>query len=336
MVRALTWISICSLAACGNKVDDASSTDTGTGSSNAPDAPQDETQCDTTVQATEPEDNTPDHYYRDPIRFILSEPDPTAVVVTDVSGTTSRDADDRTIIFTPDEPLEPSTDYEFGLDYCYGDPEIEFSTSSLGTDIDPDVVLEGKVYSLDLTSGEYTLGERMGDLLNVVFTRRLLFSLEQIDGDSVDVLAAVANGSTLSSEQDLCSRTVSVDGLDLRESPYFTAEVLDKSFGSYQGELRFARFAVSGTIASDASTIGGLAFEATMAVNEMSEAIDSLGTTDDICEYAANLGVPCQDCPDDGFEPCISVAAEHIVAVAVDLDLVEVTEAGAAEGCDRR
>jgi hypothetical protein len=209
-----------------------------------------------------------------------------------------------------------------------------FTTSELGTDIEESVELEGRVFSMDLTSGEYTVGEGVGDLLNVVFTRRLLFSLEAVSGDSLDVLAAIAENKRVDSVQDLCSRTVSVDDIDIRESPFFTKEILNFTFGSHSGELRFARFAVSGTLTQDGSGLGGLTFEATLSVEEMSQAIPALGTPDEICTYAANLGVACGQCPDGGWSHCIVVAAEHIEGALVDLDLVEVDEPGLPEDCD--
>jgi hypothetical protein len=327
-VQTLSWIPFLLAIACGDKAAESPAiglVDTG-GSGGSGD-------CETVVTATEPENGAIDHYYRDPIRFILSEPDATAVMVTDVQGTTTREADDRTIVFTPDAPLDPSADYTVGLSYCYGDPQISFATSALGQSLDAGVELEGRVFSLDLTSGQYTVGERVGDLLNVVFTKRLLFSLENVSGDSLEVLAAVAEANSNTSPQDLCARTVRVEGVDISEAPFFSKEILDFSFGSHDGELRFARFAVSGTVTHDGGGIGGLAFEASLSVDEMSQAIPSLGTVEDLCEYAANLGVPCNACPDGGWSPCITVAAEHVEGSLVDFEIVEVDESGTSGDC---
>jgi hypothetical protein len=327
-VRNFYWISVGILIGCGPKAPDAEAFESDSGQADIH-----VSDCET-VLITDPENNATDHYYRDPIRFFLSEPDPNAQVITDVQGVTSVEADGRTIVFTPSQPLAPSTDYRFTLDYCFAEPEITFSTSALGTPIGEGVDLENRVFSIDLTSGKYTVGEGVGDLINVLFTRRLLFSLETINVDSLDVLTAIAENTCADSVQDLCARTVNVDDIDIRESPFFTKDILNFSFGSHSGELRFARFAVSGTITQDGDSIGGLAFEATLSVDEISQSIPALGTPDEICTYTANLGVACAECPDGGWSPCIVVAAEHIEGTLVDLDLVEVEEAGLAEGCE--
>jgi hypothetical protein len=65
--------------------------------------------CAVSIDATFPEDGATDHYYLDPVRFVLSEPDGSAEVVTDVPGTTTTEDGGTTIVFTPDEPLAPSS-----------------------------------------------------------------------------------------------------------------------------------------------------------------------------------------------------------------------------------
>ena len=290
--------------------------------------------CDVTISSTYPEAGATDHYYLDPIRFVLSEPDSSAKVVTDVSGTTTTDAGGRTIVFTPDEPLEPSTSYTVGLDYCYANADISFSTSSYGMPIDPDVELEGRVFSLDLTSGDYTEGENAGELLNALFTRHVLFELQDIEGNEVSALTAVSKKSDDPIEQDLCARTVPVSGIDMSAAPYFAVDFSELVFGAHDGELRFTNFAVDGSISSDGSRIGGIAFSATMAVDEMSRVLPDVGGVEALCAMAENLGIPCRTCPSDDFALCITVAAEHMLASTEDISLEEVSEAGQAEGCE--
>ncbi len=290
--------------------------------------------CEITISVTEPEDGATDHYYRDPIRFILTEPDGTAEVVTDIEGVTSTDAGGRTIVFTPDEPLEASTNYTVGLDYCYADPEISFSTSSYGSAIDPGVELEGEVYALDLTTGDYTEGENAGELLNAIFTRHVLFEIESIEGNELTALAAVSKKSDSPLEQDACARTVRIAGIDISESPYFSADMTEFVFGAHDGELRFTRFVVNGTVSADGSRIGGISFSATMAVDEISQVLPDVGGVEALCQMAENLGIPCQACPSDDFALCITVAAEHILAQGQDFSIEEVTEAGQALDCE--
>jgi len=290
--------------------------------------------CDITVSATYPEDGGSDHYYRDPVRFLLSEPDGSATVVTDIPGTTTTESGGLVVVFTPDVPLAPSTSYTMGLDYCYGTPEISFSTSSYGAPLDEGVTLEGQAYALDLTTGEYVVGENAGELLNAIFTRHVLFELGEIEGDTISTLAAVSTKPDEPLEQDLCARTVALDGVDISDSPYFSVDISELSFGAHDGELRFTRFAVDGTIAPSGGRIGGIAFEATMAVDEISNVLPEVGGVEALCQMAENLGIPCDTCETDDFALCITVASEHILAQGADLDLQQVTEAGVAEGCE--
>ena len=291
-------------------------------------------ECGITISVTTPEDGATDHYYRDPIRFILSEPDGTARVVSDIEGTTTTDAGGRTIVFTPDEPLAPSTNFEVGLDYCQGDPVIGFTTSSYGAPIDSDVELEGRVFALDLTTGDYTEGDSAGELLNAIFTRHVLFEIESIEGDEITALASMSKKADDPLEQDECARTVRLEGIDISESPYFSADMTELVFGAHGGELRFTRFTVDGTISADGSRIGGISFNATMAVDEISNVLPDVGGVEALCQMADNLGIPCQACPTDSFALCITVAAEHILARGQDFAIVEVTEASVAEDCE--
>jgi hypothetical protein len=290
--------------------------------------------CAVTIGATVPEDGAKDHYYLDPIRFMLSEPDGSAEVVTDVPGTTTTEDGGATIVFTPDAPLAPSTSYTVGLDYCRGTPSIGFSTSSYGAALDPSVELEGQVYALDLTSGDFTQGQSAAELLNAIFTRHVMFELEAIEGDELTVLVAMSKTADAPLEQDLCARTIRLEGLDISGVPYFSLDINELVFGAQDGELRFTRFLVDGTISADGGRIGGISFSATMAVDEISNVLPDVGGVEALCQIAENLGIPCETCPTDDFALCITISAEHLLARSQDLSIEEVTEAGLAEDCE--
>jgi hypothetical protein len=327
-MRAIsTILCVCSLLSCGGDKSIIDGTGADSGSAPVKD-------CDITINATQPEDGTTDHYYRDPIRFFLSEPDGSAEVLTDISGSTTTEAGGSTILFTPDEPLEPGTSYSVGLDYCHGTPEIGFQTSSYGAALDSDLELEGDVFALDLTSGDYTAGQGAGELLNAIFTRHVIFELEEIQGDELSLLVAISKERDSPLEQDECGRTVRLEGVDISELPYFSADVSELVFGAYNGELRFTRFMVDGTISADGGRIGGISFSATMAVDEISRVLPDMGGIELVCQFAENLGLPCEACPSDDFALCITVAAEHILAQGQDINVVEVDEPGQADDCE--
>jgi hypothetical protein len=135
-------------------------------------------------------------------------------------------------------------------------------------------------------------------------------------------------------EQDLCARTIRLEGLDISGVPYFSLDINELVFGAQDGELRFTRFLVDGTISADGGRIGGISFSATMAVDEISNVLPDVGGVEALCQIAENLGIPCETCPTDDFALCITISAEHLLARSQDLSIEEVTEAGLAEDCE--
>ena len=100
--------------------------------------------CDVTVRETIPATGSMDHYYLDPIVFVMSGPIDEAEVVTNVSGETTLSEDGQMVTFQPSGLLAPSTEYTMGLDYCYGQPEITFTTSHYGAPIEASADLQGR------------------------------------------------------------------------------------------------------------------------------------------------------------------------------------------------
>ncbi len=274
-----------------------------------------------------------DHYYRDSIEFHLSEPDPTARVLTDLVGETKTEDDGATIVFVPEGNLSASTEYTVGLDYCYGEPEITFSTSHYGAPLEASADLDGQAYSIEFTSGEYTIGENAGELLNAVFTRPVLIQFRGIEGGFVDIIAAIGKPGVEPPEQDMCARTIELQHVSINELPLLTGGVADFEFGAQGGVLRFASLAFEGTVASDASSIGGIRYEAVMGVEEIVGLLPEFGDLDAVCDLADNLGIPCSPCPNDSSSQCIPLAAKGIRASAVDEAVSPVAEAGTHEDC---
>jgi len=290
--------------------------------------------CDTIVQSTSPSNGSMGHYYRDPIVFHLSEPDPTAIVVSDIVGDTTLEDDGATILFTPQGNLSASTQYTIGLDYCYGEPEIEFTTSHYGATLEASTELLGSTYSLEFTGGEYTLGEDAGELMNSVFTRPLLLELVVVNEATMDIRLAVGKPGVVPHVQDTCGRTITLRSVSLNELPFISGGVEDFAFGAHGGMLRFSSLAFEGTFASDGETMGGIAYEATMGVPELVDLLSDFGGEDELCSLSENLGIPCVDCGDGSGDSCISIAAKGIEANMIDVELIEITEAGTHEDCE--
>jgi hypothetical protein len=290
--------------------------------------------CDTIVQSTQPSDGSMSHYYREPIVFRLSEPDSTAIVVTDIVGATTFGDDGATIVFTPQGNLSASTQYTVGLDYCYGEPEIEFTTSHYGATLEASTDLLGGTYSLEFTGGEYTVGQDAGQLVNAVFTRPLLLEVITVNEATMDIRLAVGKPGVVPPVQDTCGRTITLRSVSLNELPFISGGVEDFVFGAHGGSLRFSSLAFEGTFASDGETMGGIAYEATMGVPELVDLLSGFGGEDELCNLSENLGIPCVDCGDGSGDSCISIAAKGIEASKIDVELIEITEPLTHEDCE--
>ena len=293
--------------------------------------------CDTIVVDTQPVNGATDHYYRDPVVFQLSEPDPTATVMADFAGSVSVSDDGLTITFSPDQPLEASSDYSVALDYCYGRPEISFETSAYGAPLEASTDIEGAVYTLKFTDGDYTVGASAGELLNAVFSRPILIQLQETDGPYLDIVAAVGKVGVSPTEQDTCGRTLLVNHVstdNLRSSGHISGGVEDQIFGANRGLLRFDSFDFEGTVSADGMSLGGIRYGAEMGVAEMVALLPEFGDEDAVCLLADNLDIPCEPCGTDPDLLCIQIAAEHISGARLATSVVEIEEVGVHEDCE--
>jgi hypothetical protein len=289
--------------------------------------------CDVTVPQTVPAQGSMEHYYRDPIVFMLSDPIEEALVITDVAGETALSEDGMMVTFTPSGLLSPSTEYSMILDYCYGQPEITFTTSHFGAPLEASADLEKSTFVLNFTSGEYILGENAGDLLNSVFTRDVLVQFEAVDGLNARVVAAIGKPNASSIAQDMCGRTISVD-VALDALPLIMGGEEDFTFGAMGGLLRFDSIDFEGTISSDVRSLGGLTYHAVMGMSEVVDILPEFGGESVGCDLAENLGIPCEPCASDPSANCISIAAKGVTGEASDIDLEVITEQGTHPDCD--
>ena len=289
--------------------------------------------CDVTVRETIPSTGSMDHYYRDPVVFKLSGPVDEATVRTNVAGETTLSEEGDVVTFTPTGVLSPSTEYSMVLDYCYGQPEITFTTSHFGAPIEASADLEGSAFVLNFDSGVYTIGENAGDLLNSVFTRNVLVQFEEVRDMSARIVAAIGRPNDTSIEQDYCARTIAVEA-QIDALPLVTGAEVDFSFGAMGGQLRIDSIEFEGTLGSSLDDIGGLSYTAVVGMAELVDMLPEFGGESVSCDLAANLGIPCQPCPSDNSLKCITIAAKSIRGEAVDTDLEFITETGVHPECD--
>ena len=291
--------------------------------------------CDVTVRETIPSTGSMDHYYRDPVMFKLSGPIEEAQVLTDVAGETTLSEDGETVIFTPDGVFSPSTEYSMALEYCYGVPEISFTTSHYGAPIEASSAdaLQGSAFVLNFTSGRYTIGENAGDLLNSVFTRNVLVQFEDVRDVDAQIVAAIGKPNDTSVAQDFCARTIAVEA-SIESLPLVTGEEVNFSFGAMGGQLRIDEIEFEATLSSDLQTIGGLRYQATIGMTELVDLLPEFGGESVSCDLAANLGIPCEPCPSNSSLQCITIAAEGVDGSAIDVGLEVIAAQGEHPECD--
>ena len=219
-----------------------------------------------------------------------------------------------------------------GLDYCYGQPEITFTTSHYGAPIEASADLQGRAFVLNFTEGSYTVGENAGDLLNAIFTRNVLIQFEEVRDVDAQIVAAIGEPNASTVGQDMCGRTISVNA-SLHDLPLVRGQEVDFSFGAMGGQLRFDFIDFVATLGSDLETIGGLTYTATIGMSELVDMLPEFGGENVGCELAENLGIPCAPCPNVASQQCITIAAKGITGDLVDLSIEEIAAMGTHPDC---
>lgn len=290
----------------------------------APDsAPAAATECVNQIKSTFPATGAVDAYYRGTIEFKLQAADESATIVTDIPGTQSTREDGKIIVWTPSQPLAPSTTYSATLEYCAGSATIDFTTSALGTAIVDAGVLDDHPYHVALTDARVTEPAAIGALLGEAGDIDILIGVTSYDASTIKMIGAVGERDEANNiKQDHCEQTIDFPEADFTGSPFFSivAPAGQATKFVIQGfEVEIMNLQLTGTFAADGSYFGG----GTLAGSVDTRALDHLVGDDAeegaICELAEPLGAPCQPC-DDGGSFCLTLVADSIYAEAIAAD----------------
>ncbi len=286
--------------------------------------------CDIEIDSTYPEDGADDFYYRASIEFNLSDPDTSGPTITvdGVSGTTSYSDDNETIYFTPDAPLDPSTEYTATLSFCRGDSSITFSTSSLGEDISTDLLC--KTYVVDFDSANFiepaTLGSMIGGLIPV----DVLLSVMDVTDTTITIMGAISEEGSDPPVQDLTTPTIYFPEADFTDAPYFQVGPSTTTISVDVYSVPLYDLMISGTFAADGSSYGGGVLSAEIDARDIYMFLSDYGVADaqGLCDMSSDmLGVDCVSCSSDGEQLCLYLLADQIEANLNSNEcLVEVTE----------
>jgi hypothetical protein len=292
-------------------------------------------ECVIILKSVYPESGSTNGYYRAAIDFELSNPDPAAVITTDIPGAQSTSSDGKHILWTPSEPLDPNTAYSACLSWCGGDTCTDFTTSSAGLPLDDRDALVGNSYIFDLHSGRVPIPAGLGDVLIDNLEAVILLGVTSVGTSSVDLIGAVSDLDLAPDVvQDYCAPTIGFAGADFSDEPYvsfgnpaFTLTAAGETIDVFDAEL-------TGTFAPDGSAIEGMTFHGTIDTRPLAPLVDDGdGSEGAICDLAENFNTSCVTCPSDGQNFCLEIEADHITAALADLNVVPICEAN-APACD--
>lgn len=278
-------------------------------------------QCADAIVSTLPEDGAQNAYYRLRPSVILTDP-PTGdevLALRDAAGALpgATSIEGNRLVFTPDLPLEPLTDYTAGLADC-PPSEFSFRTSATGAPIDPATAV-GTTYAVDLASGTWLQPPGVGGLLAGYLAVDVLVGVLEADADTLTVIGGVSIEG--GSAQDPCSETVTFPPSDFSENPYFALGPQDLSMQVMGARLDLIAVEISGAFHPEFVGIQGASLVGAMDTRGLAPLLAPTGTYGDVCALLVTFGVTCTACP-DGLPYCVTAEVEDLQVPAVAGPLV--------------
>ena len=275
-------------------------------------------------------------YYRDSLSVTFTEADDSATVMlmdsagAEVSGSSSWSDDGKTLTFTPDAPLSPSSNYTLAISYCAGSPEVAFTTSELGAEVDT-ASLVGKAFTIDLGSANFVEPAGLGAILEGVLEQNILVGVTAASDTTVEMIGAISVAGT--TEQDTCTPSIDFPEADFSENPHFSVGPEDTTIAvaGYSATIRGLQ--ISGDFAPDYSYFGGGVLAGTIDSRDLAaipdlQSLTGCDGTDDacLCNFISSSGLATCSACSDGEELCLTLLADSIIANEIDGILVVVTE----------
>lgn len=259
-----------------------------------------------------PDDGATDAYYRTTVEFFLAESEPAATVALSgpggpVSGQVS--VVDRRVIFTPNAPLDPSTAYSAVLDWSCPDETVQFTTSPLGTPVDP-AVLVGGAWRLDLANGRWIEPPNLGKAAAALVGADVLLGVVSADASAVEVIFARTDG--IGGPQDLCEPTTPFPLGDFTDNPAFQVgpETVDLPMSS--ALVPIEGLVLSGAFSADASFLEGGRLQGLIDTAALVQLLNPGQDPDALCDLLAPLGVSCEPCPGSGLTTCAPIDVDSV------------------------
>lgn len=300
--------------------------------------------CSATIESTHPFINAADMYYRDRIKVDFSEEITSATLtLTDssqalVSGLATMEG--TQLIFTPDEPLAPSSSYRAFVEYCGSEEPvtIDFTTSSLGTPLtNGNVDLLEKTFAVDLESGVVLEPAGVGELLRSFLSNTFLINVFETTPTTISVLSALSYANSF--DQNFCVPTLNDFPLiDVSQTPFFSLDTDSLQLNVAAYNTKVYNFRVEGTFASDASFFGQAYVSGEFDAREAYTLLNDFGfaaeNEDDVCSLLEGLGASCIECSSDGAPYCIRIVIDDLIANAIEEDIIPVCDVNCHVLCE--
>jgi len=289
-------------------------------------------ECGVGIKETFPAAGSADFYYRGEIEVHLDDADDTAVISMDQAGTSWRSEDNKTVYYTLEAPLDPSTAYSFDVSYCTADVTIDFSTSELGKDIADIDGLVGTVYDLDLSSGRIVIPEGVGSVLESYLTVQILLEVASA-GAEIEFLGAIGDEDNPGT-QDYCTETLNFpEAADFSDAPFFRIGPATTTITVAGYEVTIEDLEISGTFSEDGSWFGGGVLAGSIDTAPLAVLVGDDEEDDAVCNLVAGFGVSCVECP-NGTDLCLEIKAVDLSGTAIEADVEEIAQGDCHENCD--
>ena len=315
--------------------------DTGTPGVLDPDTGEEDTgtdECIVSIDFSNPEADSNTFFYRDPLRFKLSEIDDTVTVslrstsgddIGEVTGQYSMDG--RDVIFVPDRALLPETSYLAYVSTCDAETvfEIPFTTSSFGLPITEP--LTDLLFGFNFGTGRMDPLDFQASLDGMVDNFILLSAFAQ-NGTRVEF----HTGSSVDGDfaQDFCSSTSALfSPFDVDGVSDVSLSIPELPFRSKGNTVYLRNFSFDFTLAPNAKSMTHGYWTAEADMREFSNLLNQPTST--ICaDYLPSIGVTCGPCMADGHPTCIPLSMYEVEVEAVEKSLFCVNEDQCHADCE--
>ncbi len=259
-------------------------------------------------------------YHRTPVIATFTIPAESATLELEIAdtgdpvdGTLETTPDDTQVVFQPMTPLSLATLFRATVHAVGGEDRDEltetweFTTSSTGTPLEHPQIVVDQAWRIDMNHLR-SVQPALPTLVSGELAGAAVLGVVSFEPASGEVKAIATPIDPLSGEVDYCleSREFPMAPFAPTEDPYLElgpTETLSFPVEGFDIQVHDAR--IRGSVVPDGTTFDGARLTGMLDTSGLSQLLDDWGGPCHILETEA--AVPCEACPDDGAEACISI-----------------------------